>query len=1019
MELPCLSGTDQQPPDRGSPAEAPTVDEASLAAEGLGPRYARKAFHAQGGIGEVWLCLDAHLGREIALKVLRRDGEDARVRFVAEAQITGQLEHPNIVPVHDVGLDDAQRPYYVMKFVRGTTLKHAIGEYHAMKGPMAGARRVKWVRLLQIFIDVCHAIAYAHSRRVIHRDLKPANVMLGSYGETLVVDWGVAKVLGQQVDGGGKADTAPVGGDVSRSHTRPSVLLRSIASGSAVTSEGTVLGTPAYMAPEMVAGHPEALNELTDVFLLGATLYEILTGEPPRRGKSHDEIVEMVRNIPPLPARRIQPNCPKALEAIAAKAMAMRPGNRYSAAMELAVDMQRYLADEPVSVCAESLPVRFWRWSRRHRVGLVRSAAALAMLIGSLVAVMAVKHAQEQQRIEQTKRVAAEREAAIFKEQQRAGADLVEFLRLAEDARYLAANSDAPSEHAPYFDLNSGQQMAEEALAIAARWHDGVSGWPLASEPGGNLRQEVYSLILLMAQIRSTRGEDQAATLQLLARAKAAAPLDTVTRAYHRILADLHRVTAPARAAEEDRLAELGSIPDVEGSFLTGERFRLQTAALAADNRRRAELLEQAMRSYREALRHDPRHYWCHFQIGRCLLAVGRAEEAIAELGACIALRPDKPWAYSARGLAFALTQRFNEAKADLDRALAIRPDFRPALLNRAVCSRLQQDLKSAMRDFDAALAPPASSRLVEAAYYRAQVYFQTGQYPLAIADLTLVDAERPALSQALSLRAQARLMLNDVNGFWSDLDAFASKEIRIEDDVRVDPRVARIHTLAMLRKTWLLPRPNAASVCRLALKSAVQLPPQHETAAFLGDEGSLAANVLRDHEQAVRFYTASLNMKPDGIFHQLRGQSHFELGHLKEAEEDFAAAAQILEAAKPERPIQAATAHAYLGIVLAREGRTEIAIDEASKAVTLAGGEVTVLHNIACVYAEASEKDPMRVDAYQQLAKMFLRKAIRIWRDYPKTSNYDEVLQIQADPSLHSVRERPDYKEWFREARL
>src|SRR5262249_24773421 len=149
-------------------------------------------------MGEIWLAEDSDIGRQVALKKMLKGANPEHIeRFLVEARITGQLEHPGIVPVHEVGTNDQGQPYYVMKFVHGRTLKKVIKEYHAPEQPSDVPREVQRLRLLEIFLDICQTVAYAHSRGVLHRDLKPENVMLGAYGETLVLDWGVAKVLGQ------------------------------------------------------------------------------------------------------------------------------------------------------------------------------------------------------------------------------------------------------------------------------------------------------------------------------------------------------------------------------------------------------------------------------------------------------------------------------------------------------------------------------------------------------------------------------------------------------------------------------------------------------------------------------------------------------------------------------------------------------------------------------------------------------------------------------------------------------
>src|SRR5439155_2783673 len=197
---------------RDRPAEGPGAG----AGGGSGTATARfvlKKFHARGGMGEVWIAQDSAIGRVVALKKIRSGRETQADKFLHEAQITGQLEHPGVVPVHEVGVDATGQPYYVMKFVHGRTLKEAIDDYHKPAGPRAVAREVQFVQLLQVFIHLCQTVAYAHSRSVIHRDLKPDNVMVGQYGETLVLDWGLAKIVGE----GGGSETMPevrLSGDV-------------------------------------------------------------------------------------------------------------------------------------------------------------------------------------------------------------------------------------------------------------------------------------------------------------------------------------------------------------------------------------------------------------------------------------------------------------------------------------------------------------------------------------------------------------------------------------------------------------------------------------------------------------------------------------------------------------------------------------------------------------------------------------------------------------------------------------
>ena len=211
--------------------------------------------HAQGGLGAVFVALDEELHREVALKQIldaHADDPTSRARFLREAEITGGLEHPGIVPVYGLGSYPDGRPYYAMRFIRGESLKEAIAAFHADDAKRAdpGRRSLGLLKLLRRFLAVCDAIDYAHSRGVLHRDLKPSNVILGKHGETLVVDWGLAKARG-------RSDTAE------SSDVRP--LVPSSASGSAETLPGSALGTPAYISPEQAQGDLEHLGPQSDV----------------------------------------------------------------------------------------------------------------------------------------------------------------------------------------------------------------------------------------------------------------------------------------------------------------------------------------------------------------------------------------------------------------------------------------------------------------------------------------------------------------------------------------------------------------------------------------------------------------------------------------------------------------------------------------------------------------------------------------------------------------------------------
>ncbi len=344
-----------------------------------GQRFRVLRPHAKGGLGAVFVAMDVELHREVALKqILDRHADDSisRQRFLLEAEVTGGLEHPGIVPVYGLGTYDGGRPYYAMRFIRGDSLKEAINQFHENESLKrdAGRRSLELRKLLRRFTDVCNAIEYAHSRGVLHRDIKPANIIVGKHGETLVVDWGLAKATG-------KSD--PSAGERS--------LMPSSASGGSETLPGSALGTPAFMSPEQATGDLDRLGPLCDVYSLGATLYCLLTGKTAFEADDVGAVLRAVQCGLFPPPRKLDPSIDKALEAICLKAMALRPEDRHPTSKALADDVERWMADEPVSAWREPRSRTLVRWLTRHRTGVTAAAAGMLMALAGLGAVSGVQ----------------------------------------------------------------------------------------------------------------------------------------------------------------------------------------------------------------------------------------------------------------------------------------------------------------------------------------------------------------------------------------------------------------------------------------------------------------------------------------------------------------------------------------------------------------------------------------------------------------------------------------------------
>jgi serine/threonine-protein kinase len=348
--------------------------------------YRPQRRHAVGGQGEVLAAHHEELDRVVALKRIRsghRHGT-ARRRLLREAAITARLQHPGIMPIYGLG-QESDAPFYTMPLIQGQTLEQAIDGFHRDESLRrdSSQRILRFRGLLQQFIAVCNTMAYAHDQGVVHRDLKPSNIMLGPYGETLVLDWGLAKRLSEE-------GSAP---DIDGALRCPSPAPDDL------TATGSILGTPRYMSPEQAKGEPA--GPASDVFALGLVLYAILTGKPAfdDAALGGADPLKAVRDAAVIPPRRRDGRLPGALEAVCLKALAARPADRYPSAGALADDVTRWLAHEPVSAWREPVPARARRWGRRHRTTATAAAVAVMMLLFGIGVVLAV-HTQASSRLQ-------------------------------------------------------------------------------------------------------------------------------------------------------------------------------------------------------------------------------------------------------------------------------------------------------------------------------------------------------------------------------------------------------------------------------------------------------------------------------------------------------------------------------------------------------------------------------------------------------------------------------------------
>jgi serine/threonine-protein kinase len=688
-------------------------------------RYTLSRLHATGGIGRVWLAHDDRLGRDVALKELRPERTGNPVvwgRFLKEAQITGQLEHPGIVPIYELGqrVDD-QAPFYTMRFIRGRTLSEAVAAFHR-KRSQGEDGSLELRELLTSFVGVCNAVAYAHSRGVLHRDLKPQNVVLGDYGEVMLLDWGLAKLMEQS--------------EVPEDPTPLAVAAEGDGEG---TKQGQVLGTPAYMAPEQAEGRLDLLSPTTDVYGLGAILYEMLTGKAPFTGTETTAVLRQVIHQTPARPCSVVPAAPAALEAVCLKALSKKSDERYSSAKELAADVQHFLAGEPVTAYREPLMVRAGRWVKRHRV-LVTSAVAaglVALLALLLLLVLQARansellaaNDRERQRFElameaiKTFHTGVSEDVLLKQEQfqelqKRLLGGAAEFYGKLE--KLLHEQADVRSRRAlgnAYHELGElTRKIGSQTEALKVHRQALAVRRELAGAPDADVetRLDVARSLLGMVRMQQETGDAKGALASaeearaLAETLKGAAPTEPV----HAVLADSH--------------GKIGWVQSQKGKL---------KEALAAYEQARA--LEQklvdaspAVASFQSNLANS------HNIIGWTLAQTSQLKEALAAYERGLALRQkladanptvtafqtDLAFSHNNIGNLLAKTGQQNEALAAYEKSLALRQKL--ADTNPSVTA-FQSDLARSHNDIGMLLAETGKPKEALTAYQKARKIYQ------------------------------------------------------------------------------------------------------------------------------------------------------------------------------------------------------------------------------------------------------------------------------------------------------
>jgi tetratricopeptide (TPR) repeat protein/tRNA A-37 threonylcarbamoyl transferase component Bud32 len=996
--------------------------------------------HAKGGLGEVFVAHDCELNRQVALKEIKgkyAQDPESRARFLLEAEVTGSLEHPGIVPIYSLGNYPDGRPFYAMRFVPGDSLQDALEVFHRADGPKRdpGQRSLELRKLLGRFLAVCDAVAYAHSRGVLHRDLKPANILVGPYGETLVVDWGLAKTGGDTPQSG--LDTEPA-------------LRPSSADAVAKTLAGAVKGTPAYMSPEQASGRLDLLGPTSDVYSLGATLYHLLSGRRPIEGKSTDEVLRKVRKGQFAPPRQVNRQVPAALDAVCRKAMAREANDRYPTAKALAEDIEHWLADEPVSAHREPLPARARRWARRHKP-LVAGAAAMlltALVLGGGTAWWLQQQRQARLNEALTRQRDAEQKAGFSMERARQalaeGWEKHDAARLAEaraeadkavtvaqagageevraaaaalleevqvkaaqaenNQRLLAALLDVtePRETDVYQKDPSGRVMAsaqpgtdEQFAAAFRRWGVDVDGEPVEqvvarlSEKPGPVVQEVVAGLDEWAQARR---RDKRARSDWRRLSEVASLLDSDP---HR--RELRRLRESG-VLQQERQAMQAAGPLVSWlgtseAFLGPSSHRLRELAREMDPAREPVLGVVAL--------------------ARALQETGDATGAEGVLRAALAARPGEVVLLDGLGKLLAGQQqpRWGEAIECYRAARAARPQLGIALSRALREAHRVSEAEPILRDLVRRQPDNAEThfylghvlqdqkKLQEAAAaYRRAVEIKSNYSAYNNLGLVLLAQKKPteaeaACRKAIELKPDGADAYDNLGNALHDQNKLSEAEAAYRNAIQVQPNSVRAH-VNLGRTLRALKKPGEAEA---AYRKAIEIQPDF-VAAYVGLGVALEAQKKLGAAEAA--YHKAIELKPD------ESMAYFNLGHALAAQKKLGAAEAAYRKAIELRPNDA-EAYSNLGNALDEQNKLPEAEDAYRMAIQLmpdgafqhAGlGHVLAKQNklseAEAAYRKAIQLQPDYVAAYVNLGiTLHAQKKLR-----ETEAAYRKAIELQPD---------------------
>lgn len=873
------------------------------------PGYDILGVLGRGGMGVVYKARHIKLKRLVALKMILAGGhasEQDVARFRMEAEAVARLQHPNIVQIHDIG-EQEDHPYFSLEFVDGGSLAARIKE-----------QKISPVQAAELIETLARAMHFAHQSGIVHRDLKPANILLTSDGVPKITDFGLAKQLGSE---------------------------------QGQTRSGAVMGTPNYMAPEQARGQVRAIGPSSDVYSLGAILYELLTSVPPFQGETVMDTIIQVTNEDPVPPSR-HGTVPHDLETICMKCLEKEPHRRYLTAELLADDLRRFMAHETISARPATTWERTAKWLRRHPTMATLMAACFLGFLGGAIAVVSHIQAERQRSFEEQRRFEAARAEVrdlIQRAQQAAGnlawsnaQELVKSTdakidsnptlagfkddkdlagvkhRLAARATYQRFNElrDDAVFHATLAsgeslgnNLQESQKFAREALQLVGLSQDPQAAFKLqagfSSDETSDLTQGAYHLLLVLAEVvaqpqpRQTPEAIRQQARHALTILDQAPTLGLETMAYHlRRARYLSQADLPG--GDENRAAAKKFPPKLARDFyLVGEEHYQQ-----------GDILE-AVGEFAEALRHDPSFFWARYFLSLCYIRLGQPALAKDNLTACLSQKEKMIWIYLMRGFAHGQLENYRAADDDFQTALELHANADAQYVlynNRAVMRIGQKQYDEAAQDLQAAIALKPNQYQAFASL--SQVFHQQKKLPDAIQQLDKAidvseklvkteDLDRTTL--ALLYRNRSRFQLE--NGNTQAALADLRKTLSLEP--ARSPALAKAH--AEIGR--LLQRGNQTEEAIRAFDTALNINPESvETYRWRAE----ALLKLQRYDEAATGFDAYLKHggKPTARIYQARGLAKARNRDNRAAIDDFTLA---LEMEPKDVALHAARAQLYL----------------------------------------------------------------------------------------------------------